>query len=82
MTATNKWLLISEIHGDSNLCTPSRGKPNQHAARFPRSICVWSKTIDISRGPYIATFCETPTDLDGSATPEKKGSRHNPQHAG
>jgi hypothetical protein len=29
-TATNKRLLISESHGDSNRCTPCRGKPNQH----------------------------------------------------
>jgi hypothetical protein len=30
MAATNKRLLISESHGDSNQCTPCRGKPNQH----------------------------------------------------
>jgi hypothetical protein len=30
MTATNKWLLISESHGDLNRCTPCRGKPDQH----------------------------------------------------
>jgi hypothetical protein len=30
MTATNKRLLISESHGDSNWCTPCRGKPDQH----------------------------------------------------
>jgi hypothetical protein len=30
MTATNKRLLISESCGDSNRCTPCRGKPNQH----------------------------------------------------
>jgi hypothetical protein len=29
-TATNKRLLISESHGDSNRCTPCRGKPDQH----------------------------------------------------
>jgi hypothetical protein len=29
-TDTNKWLLISESHGDSNRCTPCRGKPDQH----------------------------------------------------
>jgi hypothetical protein len=28
--ATNKRLLISESHGDSNRCTPYRGKPDQH----------------------------------------------------
>jgi hypothetical protein len=31
MTATNKRLLISESRGDSNRCTPCRGKPDQHA---------------------------------------------------
>jgi hypothetical protein len=39
-----------------NRCTPCRGKPNQHAIRFPRSVRVWSTTIRISRGPHIATF--------------------------
>jgi hypothetical protein len=29
-TVTNKWLLISESHGDSNRCTPCRGNPDQH----------------------------------------------------
>jgi hypothetical protein len=31
MVATNKQLLISESHGDSNRCTPCSGKPDQHA---------------------------------------------------
>jgi hypothetical protein len=31
MTATNKQLLISESHGDSNRCTPCKGKSDQHA---------------------------------------------------
>jgi hypothetical protein len=56
MTATNKRLLISESHGDSNRCTPSKGKSNQYATRFPRSIRVWSNTISISHDPHIATF--------------------------
>jgi hypothetical protein len=56
MTTTNKRLLISESHGDSNRCTPCRGKPDQHATCFPRSVHVWSTTIHISRGPHIATF--------------------------
>jgi hypothetical protein len=30
MTVTNKRLLISESHGDSNWCTPCSGKPDQH----------------------------------------------------
>jgi hypothetical protein len=58
MTVTNKRLIISESRDDSNRCTPCRGKPNQHATRIPRSVCVWSRTICISRGPHIATLCE------------------------
>jgi hypothetical protein len=30
MATTNKWLLMSESRGDSNRCTPCRGKPGQH----------------------------------------------------
>jgi hypothetical protein len=30
MAAMNKWLHISESHGNSNRCTPYRGKPDQH----------------------------------------------------
>jgi hypothetical protein len=56
MTTKNKRLLISESHGDSNWCTPCRGKPDQHATRFPCSVRVCSMTIHISRGPHIATF--------------------------
>jgi hypothetical protein len=56
MTATNKRLLISESRGDSNQCTPCRGKPNQHATRFPCSVHVWSMVICISHSLHIATF--------------------------
>jgi hypothetical protein len=49
-------VLISESHGDLNRCTPYRGKPDQHATRFSRSICIWPLTVRISRGPHIATF--------------------------
>jgi hypothetical protein len=73
MTATNKRLLISESHGDSNRCTPCRGKLDQHATRFPRSVHVWSKTIHISRGSHIATLYETLTDLNISHCSREKG---------
>jgi hypothetical protein len=56
MTAINKRVLISESRGNSNWCTPYRGKPDQHVTRFSRSVRVWSKTIRISHGPHIAIF--------------------------
>jgi hypothetical protein len=36
--------------------------------------CGWS--------PYVATFHEPSTELSRATTLEKRGSRHNPQHAG
>jgi hypothetical protein len=40
MTVTNKRLLISESRGDSNRCTPCRGKPDQHTTyAFHASQC-------------------------------------------
>jgi hypothetical protein len=56
MIVANKRLLISESRGDSNRCTPCRGKSDQHATHFLHSVHVWSMTIRISRGPHIATF--------------------------
>jgi hypothetical protein len=82
MTATNKRLLIFESRGDSNRCTPYRGKPDQHTTRFSRSVRVWSKTICISRSPHIATLREMQQIWTDPTPPEKNGSRHNPQHVG
>jgi hypothetical protein len=73
MTATNKQLLISENHGDSNRCTPCMGKSDQHGTCFPRSVRVWPRTIRISCGPHIATLRETPIDLDEFHCSREKG---------
>jgi hypothetical protein len=51
-------ILISESRGDSNRCTPYRGKPDQYVTRIPRLVRVWSQNICISRGQHIATFRE------------------------
>jgi hypothetical protein len=67
-TATNKRLLISESRGDSNWCTPYRGKPDQHVTY-----------ASCRQSPYVATFHESSTELSRPSAPEKKGSRHNPQ---
>jgi hypothetical protein len=82
MIATNKRLLIFKSCNDSNRCTLCRGKLDQHATRFSRSVHVWSRTIHISRCPHIATLRETLIDLAGSHCSWEKDSRHNPQHTG
>jgi hypothetical protein len=66
-------ILISESHGDSNQCTPYRGKPNQHATHFPRSVHVCPSTIRISRGPYITTFHEVVNNDGQSHRSREKG---------
>jgi hypothetical protein len=73
MTVTNKRLLISESHGDSNKCIPCRGKPNQHATHFPCSVRVWSKTMRISRGPHIATFRTVVNRFERVHCPREEG---------
>jgi hypothetical protein len=57
-TATNKRLLISESRGDTNRCTLCRGKSDQRASHFSRSVRVWPSTIRISYCPCIVTFHE------------------------
>jgi hypothetical protein len=59
-----------------------QGKPNKHATHFPCSVRVRSRTIHISRGPHIATLRTSSIALDRVTAPEKKGTRHNPQHVG
>jgi hypothetical protein len=65
-------VLIFNSRGDSNRCTPSRGKPDQHATHFSRSVCICPSTIRISCDPCIATFHESPTDFSGSHYSQEK----------
>jgi hypothetical protein len=58
-TAMNKRLVISESRGDSNQCTPCRGKPDQHVTRFSRLIHIWSRTIHLLWSAK-ATFRQSP----------------------
>jgi hypothetical protein len=71
MSVTNKRLLISESHDNSNWCTPCRGKLDQH-----------DTYASYERSPYVATFHEPSTELSRTTAPEKMGSRHNSQYAG
>jgi hypothetical protein len=74
-TTTDKRLLISKSHGDSNRCTPYRGKPDQLDTCFPRSVSVGPSTINTSRGPRVATFHVSSTGLDGCTAPKKMCSQ-------
>jgi hypothetical protein len=83
MAATNKRLLISESHGDSNRYTPCRGKNSTNMTRMlPTPVHIRPTYASCGRSPYVATLHESPTELDRVTAPEKKGSRHNQQHIG
>jgi hypothetical protein len=57
-----------------NPTNTTRTLPTPAHVRMTYASCGWS--------PYVATFHEPPTELDGVTAPEKKGSQHNPQHTG
>jgi hypothetical protein len=65
MTATNKRLLISESHDDSNRCTPCREKPDQHDTYASTPVHVRPAYASYGRSPYVATFYESPIGLGG-----------------
>jgi hypothetical protein len=54
MTATNKWLLISESRGDSNRCTQCRGKPDQHVMHASHS-CPHTSSV---RFLWVVPVCD------------------------
>jgi hypothetical protein len=72
MAVMNKQLLRSESHGDSNRCTPYRGKSDQHDT--------YASHVS-PRTPNIRFLWAVPICGNLPTAPEKKGSRHNPQHA-
>jgi hypothetical protein len=81
MTATNKLLLISESHDDSNRCTPCRGKPDQHANVFHAQSAYGLRPY-VSHVVHIQqSFVRRQQIWMDPTAPEKKGSQHNPQHA-
>jgi hypothetical protein len=81
MTTINKRLLISESRGDSNRCTPCRGKPDQHATYASHASPRTPSIRFLRAAPYVATFHESSTELSKPTALEKKDSRHNPQCA-
>jgi hypothetical protein len=80
MAATNKQLLISESCGDSNRCTPYRGKPDQHdtyaSHASPRTPSVRFLQVVPVRGNLSQATKSVGRTL---LLLRKKGSRHNPQ---
>jgi hypothetical protein len=66
-------VLIYESNNNLNRCTPCRGKPDQHATRFPCPVRVWTSTIHISYGPHIEIFHEVIDGVGQSYCSREKG---------
>jgi hypothetical protein len=82
MTATNKRLLISESHGDSNWCTPCRGNPT-NTSHASHTQSAYGLRPYISHVVHIyQPFVRRRQIWMDPIAPEKNGSRYNPQHTG
>jgi hypothetical protein len=79
VTTTNKWLLISKSHGDSNRCTPCRKNLTKMSHTLPTPVHVRPVYASCGQSPYMGTFHESSTELSRHTAPKKKGSQHNPQ---
>jgi hypothetical protein len=71
MTATNKRLLISESHDDSNRCTPCRGKPNQHTTYDSHSSPCTPGVHFLRAVSVRDNISLAPTKLKQAPTPER-----------
>jgi hypothetical protein len=68
ITATNKRLLISESHGDSNRCTPCSEKSDQHTT-YPSHSSPHTSGVRFSRAvPVCDSLSLAPTKLKQTPT--------------
>jgi hypothetical protein len=71
MIATNKRLLISESRGDSNRCTPCRGKPDKHATYASLSSPHTPNVRFLRVVPICDNLSLAPTKSKHPPTPER-----------
>jgi hypothetical protein len=81
-TATNKRLLISESHDNSNRCTPYRGKPDQHDTYASHTSPRTSGKRFLRAVPVHENRSRVVDRFEQIHCPNKEGSWHNPKHAG
>jgi hypothetical protein len=60
---------------------PTGENPTNTSCTLPASVHVCPTYAFYEQSPYVATFHESSIELSRPTTPEKKGSRHNPQRA-
>jgi hypothetical protein len=73
MAATNKRLLISESHSDSNRCTPCRGKPDQHDTYASHANPCMSSVRFLRMVPVRGNLSWDPDSIGQSHCSQEKG---------
>jgi hypothetical protein len=71
ITGTNKRLLISESHSDSNRCTPCRGKSDQHTTYASHSSPCTPDVRFLRVVPIRDNLSLTPTKSKQAPTPRR-----------
>jgi hypothetical protein len=61
---------------------PAGENPTNMTRTLPTPVHVCPTYAFYAQFLYVSTFHESSTKLDRVTAPEKKGFRHNPQHAG
>jgi hypothetical protein len=61
---------------------PARENPTNTAHTLSTPVHVHPAYASYGQSSYVATFHVPSTELSRATAPEKRGSRHNPQHAG
>jgi hypothetical protein len=80
MAATNRRLLKSESHGDSNRCTHLAGQnPINTTRTLPTPVHVCPAYASCGRSSYVATFHKPPIALDEPYCSREKGLPTQPQ---
>jgi hypothetical protein len=74
---TNKQLLIYEIHGDSNQCTPYRGNLIHTTCMLPVPVHVCDLYASCRQSPYVAIFCVVINSIGQRHCSWEKGSSDN-----
>jgi hypothetical protein len=73
MTATNNQLLISESHGNSIDVHLAGENSTKTICTLPTPVHVCPAYASYGQSPYVVTFYESSTDLDGSHSSREKG---------
>jgi hypothetical protein len=82
MTAINKQYSYPRVTVIWINVHPTGKNPINMTCTFLMSVHLCLVYASYEQSPYVATFHESSTELDRITAPEKKGSRHNPQHVG